>query len=339
MSGAEPPGDAVAKDSVDEFDWIAHDLRPLAAGAPEAFDLLDDAAAIASRPGFDLIVSKDAIVEGVHFLPDDPMDLVARKLLRVNLSDLAAKGAEPYGYFLAVAWPGERSRAERAAFAAGLKADQDKFGLHLLGGDTVSTPGPFTASLTILGWTPAGAMVRRATAQVGDVVLVSGTIGDGGLGLAAARSELAVPAANAAWLADRYRLPQPRLALGEPLRRWAHAAADVSDGLIADAGRICIASEVGMEIDLGRMPLSAPAAGWLAAQADRTAGLVRLATGGDDYEIVCTAPSDAVSALKAGAVAAGVPLTEIGRVTADSDVRVSANGAPVVIASAGYRHG
>jgi thiamine-monophosphate kinase len=338
MSGAETPQAPVPPDSVDEFDWIARDLRPLAAGAPEAFDLLDDAAAIPSRPGFDLIVSKDAIVEGVHFLPDDPMDLVARKLLRVNLSDLAAKGAEPYGYFLAVAWPGERGRAERAAFVAGLRADQDAFGVHLLGGDTVSTPGPFTASLTILGWAPGGRMVRRAMAKPGDVVLVTGTIGDGGLGLAAARSELAVPDADAAWLADRYRLPQPRLGLGEPLRRFAHAAADVSDGLIADAGRIGVASQVGLDIDLGQIPLSPPAKAWLAAQPDRAAGLVRLATAGDDYEVICAAPGAAVSALTGAVAARGLALTVIGRVTAGSGVRASLDGAPVAIASAGYRH-
>src|SRR5271170_5967899 len=136
-------------------------MKPLTRGAPEALGLLDDAAVIPSRPGFDLVVSKDAIVEGVHFLPSDPLDLVARKLLRVNLSDLAAKGAEPYGYFLAVAWPAGSTRAARRAFAEGLKLDQAEFGLRLMGGDTVSTPGPFTASLTILGWVPTGRMVPR----------------------------------------------------------------------------------------------------------------------------------------------------------------------------------
>jgi thiamine-monophosphate kinase len=338
MSEPEPPDKAANGDQVDEFDWIARDLRPLAADAPEAFDLLDDAAAIPSWPGFDLIVSKDAIVEGVHFLPNDPMDLVARKLIRVNLSDLAAKGADPYGYFLAVAWPAGRDRAERSAFAAGLKADQDEFGLRLLGGDTVSTPGPLMASLTILGWTPAGGMVRRATAKPGDVVLVSGTIGDGALGLAAARSALETSPADSAWLADRYHLPRPRLGLREPLRRWASASADVSDGLIADAGRIGIASAAGLEIELQRIPLSAPASAWLAAQPDRVAGLVTLATGGDDYEIVCTAARDAASALIGVAEAAGLSLTPIGRVFAGSGVQVSLDGRPVPVTSAGYRH-
>ena len=150
---------------VDEFDWIARHLRPLAAGAPEALGLLDDAAVIPARPGFDLVVSKDAIVEGVHFLADDPLDLVAGKLLRVNLSDLAAKGAEPYGYFLAIAWPAVCGWPARRAFVEGLRRDQHAFGLKLFGGDTVATPGPLTASVTIMGWVPAGRMIRRAGAK------------------------------------------------------------------------------------------------------------------------------------------------------------------------------
>jgi thiamine-monophosphate kinase len=251
MCGADPDGEPL-----DEFDWIANDLRPLTVGAPEALDLLDDAAAIPSRPGFDLVVSKDAMVEGVHFLPDDPLDGVAGKLLRANLSDLAAKGADPYGYFLAVGWPEARRRAERAAFAAGLMADQTRFGLKLLGGDTVSTNGPFWASLTVLGWVPAGAMTRRSAARPGDVILVSGTIGDGWLGLAAARSPSNPPPAGETWLASRYRAPSPRLGLGEALRRWGHAAADVSDGLVADAGRIGLASGAAMHIDLAKLPLA-----------------------------------------------------------------------------------
>ena len=174
-----------------EFDFIARVLRPLTFGAPEALGLSDDAAVVPSRPGFDLVITKDAMVEGVHFLPDDPPGQVAQKLLRVNLSDLAAKGAEPYGYFLAVAWPGHMDAVARTAFAAGLEADQRRFGLKLFGGDTVSTPGPLTLSATLLGWVPTGAVVRRDGARPGHRVLLSGTIGDGGLGLRAAQGGLA----------------------------------------------------------------------------------------------------------------------------------------------------
>ncbi len=332
-------GPDATEGSVDEFDWIERDLRPLTAGAPEAFDLLDDAAAIAGRPGFDLIVSKDAIVEGVHFLGEDPLELVARKLLRVNLSDLAAKGAEPYGYFLAVAWPKTHGRAARAAFAEGLRIDQAHYGLRLLGGDTVATPGPFSASATIMGWAPAGRMVRRSAAQPGDVVLVSGTIGDGWLGLSAARAALDLPGAEQAWLAGRYRLPSPRLGLGEALRSLAHAAADVSDGLVADVGRIAAASGVGITLTLDPLPLSASARAWLADQADAVAARVDLATGGDDYEIVCTAPEANVVGLQAAAREQGFDLTAIGRVTPGSGVTVKVEGHPVRIDRAGYRHG
>src|SRR5512141_2582727 len=171
----------------DEFGEIARLFRPLTGGAPGAFDLLDDAAIVPQRPGFDLVVTKDAIVEGVHFPSGERPDLVARKLLRVNLSDLAAKAAEPFGCFLAVAWPIAFGPAQREAFAEGLGEDLKRYGVALLGGDTVVTPGPFTASLTALGWVPEGRMVRRAGARVGDRVAVSGTIGDATLGLAAVR--------------------------------------------------------------------------------------------------------------------------------------------------------
>jgi thiamine-monophosphate kinase len=323
----------------DEFDWIARGLAPLAEGAPEAFGLLDDAAAIPARPGFDLIISKDAMVEGVHFLPDDPPDLVARKLLRVNLSDLAAKGADPYGYFLAAAWPAKYGWPERQAFARGLADDQQRFGLKLFGGDTVSTPGPLTASLTILGWTPAGRMVRRAGAQAGDVIFVSGTIGDGYLGLLVHKGLRVIKSyKQAAWLADRYQLPQPRSGLGEALRDHAHAAADVSDGLIADAGKVAAASGVGLEIDLDRLPLSAAATAWLARAASPARARIELATGGDDYEIVCATAPENAPALLAAARVAGIALSPIGMATAGSGVRVFADGLEVEVAKAGYVH-
>ena len=198
-----PPSD------LDEFGEISRLFRPLTRGAPGAFDLSDDAAVVPQRPGFDLVITKDAIVEGVHFLAGEAPELVGRRLARVNLSDLAAKGAEPFAAFLAVAWPAHFTQADRAAFAAGLGADLGDVGASLLGGDTVATPGPFTASLTALGWVPAGRMVRRAGARAGDQLWVSGAIGDGWLGLQAARKQIADPDG---YLEGRYRRPQPRLA-------------------------------------------------------------------------------------------------------------------------------
>lgn len=307
----------------DEFSEIARLFRPLTGGAPGAFDLLDDAAIVPQRPGFDLVATKDAIVEGVHFPIGERPELVARKLVRVNLSDLAAKAAAPFGCFLAVAWPTSFGPAQREAFAGGLGDDLRAFGVALLGGDTVSTPGPFTASLTALGWVPEGRMVRRANARIGDVIAVSGTIGDGVLGLLASRGE--VEDADG-WLAGRYRLPSPRLELREILLGSATAAADVSDGLVADAGHIAAASGVRVSLDLARIPLSKAAARWLAAQPDRVAALTQLATGGDDYEVVA-----AFAAAPAG-------FTEIGRVSAGAGVEVSVDGQVVSIAQGGWRH-
>jgi thiamine-monophosphate kinase len=322
----------------DEFETIDHLLRPLAC-APEALGLMDDAAAIPSRPGQDLIVSKDAMVAGVHFLAADPLDLVARKLIRANLSDLAAKGAEPYGYFLAIAWPAGAGWAERERFAAGLAEDQGRFALSLLGGDTVSTPGPLTLSMTILGWTPSGAMVRRSAARPGDRVLVSGTIGDGWLGLKAARGELAGVAPEAAeWLAGRYRLPEPRIELREALRARAGGAADVSDGLIADASHIAKASGVQLRLKLERLPVSEPASQWLDRQPDRARALAALATGGDDYEIVLTAAPSHVQPLIAEAEAAGVALTEIGEAVDGEGAAALFDGCELEIERTGWRH-
>ncbi|MDO9430699.1 MAG: thiamine-phosphate kinase [Phenylobacterium sp.] len=311
----------------DEFGQIARLFRPLTNGAPEALGLLDDAAAIPSRPGFDLIVTKDAMVEGVHFLPGEAPGLIARKLLRVNLSDLAAKGAEPYGYFLATAWTPGFGWNERQAFAEGLRVDGAAYGLTLLGGDTVSTPGPLTLSLTMLGWTPNGAMIRRGGAQAGDLICVSGVIGDGWLGLKAARGELADPGG---YLAGRYRLPSPRVELREALRAHASAAADISDGLIADAGHIGEASGLAVRLELDRLPLSTAARAWLDAQDDRAGALRDLASGGDDYEIVCT--------VRPGAAARALGLTVIGSVAEGAGISVTVDGGDIAPGPGGWKH-
>ncbi len=322
---------------MDEFDSIARLFRPLAI-SPEALGLMDDAALLTSRPGFELVVTADALVEGVHFLPDDPPDLVARKLLRVNLSDLAAKAAEPYGYVLTVTWPNTWDDAARAAFARGLGEDQAAFGLRLFGGDTVATPGPMTASVTLFGWVEQGRMVKRSGAKAGDALLVSGTIGDGYLGLKAARGEFSGKGAD--WLADRYRLPQPRLALRDALLNHARAAADVSDGLLADAGHIGAASGLAVEIMLDRTPVSDAARRILGPRVsgDERA-LVELASGGDDYEIVCAAAPHEVESLIAAGGAAGVPLTPIGRMVEGQGVTATFRGHAVPLDRLGWRHG
>ncbi len=321
-----------------EFEQIARLYRPLTRGSAEALDLLDDVAVLPGRPGYDLVITKDAMVEGVHFLSGESLDLVARKLLRSNLSDLAAKGAEPHGYLLGVAWPPGVDFESRAQFAAGLAQDQAEFGMRLLGGDTVSTPGPLTASLTLLGWTPAGRLVRRSGARPGDVLLVSGTIGDAGLGLRALQQGLAGLAPDAIEaLKARHRLPTPRLALRQALRRFASAAADVSDGLLADAAHIGEASGAGLRVDLELTPLSPPARAWLSQASDRASSLLELATAGDDYEVVCTALPADVEGLREAAQAVGVPLTVIGEVVEQGfDVRYA--GRPIEVQSRGWTH-
>jgi thiamine-monophosphate kinase len=282
------------------------------------------------------VITNDAIVEGVHFLSADPPAEVARKLLRVNLSDLAAKGAEPYGYFLAIAWPRGFGEAERAAFAAGLAEDQAQFGIKLLGGDTVSTPGPLTASVTMIGWAPSGAMVRRDGARPGQVLMVTGTIGDAGLGLKAAQGFL--EGEGAEMLAARYRTPEPRLGLHDALRAHASACIDISDGLIADAIHIEEAGKVALQIDLERLPLSPAAQSWLALQPYPSGALVELATSGDDYELLLTADVSAALPLAMAAAAAGVALTPIGRIHEGEGTAILHHGRPVLVQKTGWRH-
>jgi thiamine-monophosphate kinase len=317
----------------DEFTWIAG-LRPLTRGDPRALDLADDAAVLPARPGFDLVISKDAMVEGVHFLEHEAPETVARRLIRTSLSDLAAKAAEPFGYFLMTAWPADRDGAWRDAFARGLAADGKAFGVALLGGDTVATPGPLTVSATVLGWVPEGRAILRSGARAGDALMVCGVIGDGGLGLKAARGEIADPDGR---LAAHYRLPTPLLALRQPLRDHARAAADVSDGLVADALHVAEASGLGLAIDLDRLPLSAAAAAWLANQPDPGAARLALATAGDDYALVCAVTRPEGSFAQA-VRAAGIAVSAVGQFMKAPGLTVTAAGLPIGPRRLGWRH-
>ncbi|WP_428155358.1 thiamine-phosphate kinase [Brevundimonas sp.] len=327
-----------ALDVAGEFETIERLLRPLA--HPEwGRGLADDVAVLPSRPGYDLVLTKDAIVEGVHFLPDDPLDTVARKLLRVNLSDLAAKGGEPFGYLLACCWSERCGWPEREAFAAGLAEDQAEFGVFLLGGDTVKTPGPATFSLTALGWVPTGATVSRAGAQVGDLVFVTGAIGDGLLGLKAARDELSLEPERVAALAAHYRAPTPRVDFADVVRNFATASVDVSDGLAADLAHVAKASGVGVSLNLNVLPLSAAAQAWFADRVDPQLSLEDLASGGDDYEIAFTAHPRHEENLRREAERRLLRLTRIGEVTAGSGLTVTYDGLPIAMARAGWTHG
>lgn len=320
-----------------EFETIERLFRPLA--HPEwGRGLIDDVAVLPSRSGHDLVLTKDALVEGVHFLPDDPLDAVARKLLRVNLSDLAAKGAEPFGYLLACHWSERCGWPEREAFAAGLAADQATFGVSLLGGDTVNTPGPASFSLTLLGWTPAGRTVARSGARPGDLVMVTGAIGDGALGLQAARGELALEPERVETLARRYRLPEPRVDFAPAVRQHARAALDVSDGLMADLAHMAEAGGVGVQLTLERLPLSRAAVAWFETRVDPQAALAQLASGGDDYEIALAVAPQSLDALKREAERLHLRLTQVGEVVEAPGLHVQFFGDPVAVERTGWTH-
>lgn len=318
----------------DEFAWI-ETLRPLTRADGRALRLMDDAAVLAARPGFDLVISKDAMVEGVHFLEGEAPEIIGRRLLRTSLSDLAAKAAEPFGYLLMTAWPADRDQAWRDAFVRGLAEDGERFAVALLGGDTVSTPGPLTLGATVLGWAPKGRAVLRSTARAGDAVVVCGSIGDGWLGLRAARGEISD---DGGVLAARYRLPQPLFSLRQALRDHARAAIDVSDGLLADAEHIATASGMGLAIDLARLPLSKEAAAWLAAQDDQGGARLALATGGDDYAVVCAIDPADVGAFTDMVQAQGTPAAAVGAFENKAGLRATMGGAPVDVHRTGWRH-
>jgi len=322
-----------------EDSLIARYFRPLATD-PGAFNLVDDAAILKAQND-DIVVTTDAIVEGVHFLSDDPPDSVGRKALRVNLSDLAAKGATPAGFVLTLALRAA-DEAWLTPFARGLGEDAGLFGCPLLGGDTVSTPGPLMISITAFGRVPPGKMVHRSGAKPGDRVVVTGTIGDAALGLAilrggAATTALADDAVSKQMLVARYRLPQPRNALATAIRDHASAAMDVSDGLAGDLAKLCAASGVSAVVDAPSIPLSAAAAALLAGGA---VGIESIVSGGDDYEILCAIPEGSFEAFAQAAGVAKVAVTSIGTVIADTSAPkfLDAQGREIALPRLSYSH-
>ncbi len=321
-----------------EFELIERYLAPLAAGSEGTFGLHNDAAVLPLAPGERLVATVDTMIQGRHFL-DCPPDLVARKLLRVNLSDLAAMGARPFGYLLASAWPLDLEESWVAAFCAGLARDQAIFGVTLYGGDTTGTPGPMTLSLTAFGTVTGTRVLDRGSVQPGDDFYVSGSIGEAYLGLCALRGELGgLPADARDTLVGRYRLPEPRLALGQALlaEGLARSALDVSDGLAGDLGHLLEASGVGAEIDLPAVPVSATARDALALLG---APPQRLLAGGDDYELLFAAAPAARAAVAALAGRLDLPLSRIGRARAEPGLLLrAADGTAVPLEHRGWTH-
>jgi len=335
---------AAPKDGMSAEDrLIANFFAPLATH-PGALGLTDDAAFITPPPGCDLVLKTDAIIGGVHFFPDDAAHTVASKALRVNLSDLAAKGARPLGFLLSLALPKDIGEAWLADFADGLRGDAVLYACPLFGGDTDRTPGPITISIAMFGSVPEGTMVRRAGARPGDRIFVSGTIGDAALGLSVRNGTATgwtLSDAQRLHLLSRYLLPQPRNALAEAVRTHASAAMDVSDGLAGDLAKLCRVSQVAAEVEVSRVPLSDAAKAAIAADASM---LETALTGGDDFEVVCTVPADKAESFYAAAQAANVPVSEIGQIAKgqiDSNYGarfLKADGQPLSFKRAAYSH-
>lgn len=333
----------MADDRLDSEEAIIAELwAPLAAGFPGAFGLADDCAAITPPSGCDLVVTTDAVIAGVHFLDGEDAGAIAWKALAVNVSDLIAKGATPLAYLMSIALPGAPERAWLEAFVGGLRVAQEAFGCHLAGGDTDRTPGLLSVSITAMGTVPSGRMVHRASARPGDVVLVSGEIGDAALGLALRRDpnlagRWGLDAEKSESLKDRQLRPRPHVALAEVVRNGATAAMDISDGLVKDFTRLCNAAGVSGRIEAARVPLSS-AARTVISQGGTT--LVELLTGGEDYEVLMTVAADRVSEICAMASSVGVTLTEIGSISgAGQGVHViDADNRAIDFAATGWDH-
>jgi thiamine-monophosphate kinase len=318
---------------------IARYFRPLATH-PGAFGLADDAAILTPPPGCDLVLTTDGVIAGVHFFPDDPPDTIGRKALRMNLSDLAAKGAKPLGFLMSAALPAGIDETWLAAFAAGLGADAEHYQCPLLGGDTDRTPGPLSISIAAFGAVPQGKMVQRSTARVGDCIVVTGSIGDAALGMLLRRDpglgdrlQLAEPMREQ--LRQRYLLPQPCNALAEAVLRHASAAMDVSDGLAGDLAKLCRASGLAAEIDVARVPLSDAARAALAAE---PALIETVLTGGDDYEILLTISSERLASFRAAAEHDDVPVREIGCLFAGEGTRFMRDGKELTFVRPSFSH-
>lgn len=322
-----------------EFELIERYFAPLSAASEGAFGLGNDAAVLDVAPGGRLVATVDCMVAGRHFLPEDPAEGVARKLLRVNLSDLAAMGAAPLGYLIAASWPQDIEEGWIAAFCEGLAADQEVFGVTLVGGDTTATPGPMTLSLTAFGEVRGKKVLDRGSLKPNDDLYLSGTLGDACLGLRALRGEIdGLSEQELAQLVERYRCPMPRVSLGQALlaEGLADSALDVSDGLAQDLGHLLTASGVGAVVQLEDIPVSVAAQSALDLVGDRVESLL---SGGDDYELLFAASPDRRSELASLSDRLSLPITRIGQVCVEPGLTVvDASQRPITLKATGWTH-
>lgn len=352
--------------SADEFSVI-RDLFAPHATSEGARALRDDAAVLEAQGK--LVVTTDTIVEGVHFLPTDPIETIAMKALRVNVSDIVAKGARPVSALLNLTWSDARSSDEITIFADSFGRDLKLFGVSLIGGDTTSTPGPLTISVTLFG-EPLGARVpARSDAQIGeDVWLIGGEIGSAWLGLQLRKGEMSLDRlregrdemqaemdsralaqempdylklpqqdfdAEAAWLMTAYLAPFVRPECAAIVSKLASASIDVSDGLVADARKLAEASGVAIKIEINRVPFSIPAERWAFTGGD----VRKLITGGDDYVVMFTAPRELRRSVEETEGSQALRLARIGVVEAGAGVSVvNIDGDPITIPQTGYSH-
>jgi thiamine-monophosphate kinase len=323
---------------MNEFDLIAAYFKPLTKGYEGSLSLTDDAAIISSTPGFDLVVTKDAICESIHFLGHEDPVLIAQKLLRVNLSDLAAMGAKPLAYLLSLQLPKDTSPDWVKRFAQGLEKDQEQFGIHLAGGDTTSSHGLLACSITAFGTIPTGKALRRSRAQVGDIIYVSGTLGDSalGLGLIQGKNTSSLSSDERTWLEQRYFIPQPRVELGQRLVGLANAAMDISDGLMQDLGHICEESGVGAALHRHLLPLSAPAKALIGSHPNLWDSVF---AGGDDYELLFTIPTERQAEIPLLSAQLRLPLTAIGHISSVQGVTIEdQQGQVLSVPRKGFAH-
>jgi thiamine-monophosphate kinase len=323
---------------MDEFDRIATYLSPLADAMSGTDHLTNDAAILDLPKDKQLVITKDCLIEGTHFIGNEPPDYLAQKLLRVNLSDLAAMGAKPYGYLLGLMLPSTSSDEWVEIFAKGLKQDQKQFGFHLIGGDTIAGNSQYCFSLTAMGLISEGKTLKRHTAQEGDIIFVSGTLGDAALGLQCLSHDFVpdLPSESREYLITRYHIPEPRIALGQRLPDLATAAMDVSDGLLQDLGHICLNSGLGATLEATEIPLSSSA---LSTELPKYKMLEYALTRGDDYELLFTANESKVNKILALGDVLNLHITPIGCMEAKQGIRVlDATGDELRFDRSGYQH-
>ncbi|MBA5724961.1 thiamine-phosphate kinase [Bombella favorum] len=311
-----------------EFDFIARHFRPLAGRG--AMELRNDGATMALPAGEELVLSSDTMVEGLHFLPDDPPHTVAQKLLRCNLSDLAAMGSRPRHYMLNVSVPSGRHYDEDwfTGFTAGLAADQKQYDISLLGGDTTGSPSPLMLNVTILGSVRQGEALRRDGAQPGDGVWVTGSLGRAALGLQVRLSKLNGGEPS---LVEAYRIPTPRIGLS--LYGIVSAAMDISDGLLQDCGHIAEESSVAITLFEEKLPFAPEVIAHMATHREM------ILLGGDDYELLMTCPVAQEAALQAHCKEHDVPLTRVGTVREGRGVTMlDKQQLPINFSRTGWQH-